>query len=112
MNAMIYRGYAARIEFDAEDRIFVGRLAGITDIVVFHGSSVDELEAAFHETVDHYIEVSERTGRPAQKPYSGKLSLRVTPDTHAAMAVAAELAGSSINQWAAKTLMQAATQQA
>ena len=68
MNAMTYRGYAARIAYDAEDRIFVGRLAGIKDIVVFHGTTVDELETAFHETVDHYLEVCERTGRPAQKP--------------------------------------------
>ena len=68
MNMMKYNNYIARIEFDEEDRIFVGRLAGIDDIVSFHDSNVDELETAFHESVDHYIEVSERTGRPAQKP--------------------------------------------
>jgi len=28
-NAMTYKGYAARIEFDSQDRIFFGRLAGI-----------------------------------------------------------------------------------
>jgi predicted HicB family RNase H-like nuclease len=66
------------------------------------------LETAFHESVDHYLEVSARTGRPAQKPYSGKLSLRIDPEVHASMAVAAELAGSSINQWAAKVLAEAA----
>lgn len=108
MKAMTYRGYAARIEYDADDRIFVGRVAGITDIAVFHGATVDELETAFHELVDHYLEVSERTGRPAQKPYSGKLSLRVDPETHAAMAMAAKLAGTSINQWCASVLEEAA----
>ena len=107
MTPMTYRGYAARIDYDADDRIFTGRLAGITDIVVFQGASVDELETAFHESVDHYLEVSARTGRPAQKPYSGKLSLRIDPEVHASMAVAAELAGSSINQWAAKVLAEA-----
>ena len=107
MNAMTYRGYAARIEYDAEDRIFVGRLAGIKDIAVFHGTTVDELEAAFHETVDHYLEVSARTGHPAQRPYSGRLLLRIEPETHAAMAVAAELSGVSLNQWAASALKDA-----
>ena len=58
MTPMTYRGYAARIDYDADDRIFTGRLAGMTDIVVFHGASVDELETAFHESVDHYLEVS------------------------------------------------------
>ena len=55
MNTMKYRDYSARIEFDDEDRIFVGHLAGIQDIVGFHGSTVDELESAFHEAVDNYV---------------------------------------------------------
>ena len=70
MNMMKYKGYTALIEFDEDDRIFVGHLAGIKDIVGFHGSTVDELESAFHESVDNYIAISKETGRPAQKPYS------------------------------------------
>ena len=108
MNMMKYRGYVARIEYDEEDRIFAGRLAGIDDIVVFHGSTVDELETAFHESVDHYLEVSDRTGRPAQKPYSGKLMLRINPEIHAAVATASQVQGKSINQWAAEVLDRAA----
>ena len=41
MNTMHYNGYDARVEFDADDRIFVGHIAGIRDIVGFHGGSVD-----------------------------------------------------------------------
>ncbi|MBI9082336.1 MAG: type II toxin-antitoxin system HicB family antitoxin [Desulfobacterales bacterium] len=108
MNMMKYKGYVARIEYDEEDRIFVGRLAGIDDIVSFHGTTVDELEAAFHESVDHYLEVSVRTGRPAQKPYSGNLMLRISPDIHAAVATASQVRGKSINQWVAEVLDKAA----
>ena len=104
MTAITYKGYAALIEFDAEDHIFAGRLVGIDDIVTFHGASVDELEAAFRGAVDHYLDVSAKTGRPAQKPYSGKLMLRIGPDLHAKVATAAEIAGKSINQWAADAL--------
>jgi predicted HicB family RNase H-like nuclease len=107
MNAMKYRGYAALIEYDEHDRIFVGHLAGIKDIVGFHGTTVDELESAFHESVDNYISISEETGRAAQKSYSGKLMLRVTPDIHAAVATAAQIHGKSINQWASDVLNQA-----
>ena len=108
MNMMKYRGYVARIEYDNEDRIFVGHLAGIKDIVGFHGTTVDELEAAFHLAVDDYLAISEKTGRPAQKPYSGNLMLRIPPDVHAAVATAAEINGKSINQWAAEALNRAA----
>ncbi len=108
MNMMKYRGYAALIEYDEDDRIFVGHLAGIKDIVGFHGTTVDELESAFHESVDNYISISEETGRVVQKSYSGKLMLRVSPDTHAAVATAAQINGKSINQWVSEILDQAA----
>lgn len=39
-NTMTYKGYTAIISFSAEDGCLVGRLAGINDIVGFHGDSV------------------------------------------------------------------------
>jgi predicted HicB family RNase H-like nuclease len=104
MSAMKYKGYAARIEFDADDRVFVGRLAGITDIVTFHGVTVEELETAFQEAVEHYLKVSKKKGVPSQKPYSGKLMLRIPPEVHAHAAMTAEAHGKSLNQWAAEVL--------
>jgi len=108
MNMMKYKEYIARIEYDEEDRIFVGHLAGIKDIVGFHGSTVNELENALHEAVDNYLAISKETGRIAQKPYSGNLMLRVSPDIHAAVATAAQVDGKSINKWASEILNQAA----
>ena len=108
MNMMKYKGYIAHIEYDEEDRIFVGHLAGIKDIVGFHGTTVNELESAFQESVNNYIAIGEKTGRLAQKPYSGKLMLRVSPDIHAAVATVAKVHGKSINQWASEVLDKAA----
>lgn len=104
MNMMKYKSYIARIEYDEEDRIFVGHLAGIKDIVGFHGSTVNELEKAFHESVDNYLAISKETGRRPQKSYSGNLMLRIPPEVHAAVATAAQIHGKSINQWASDTL--------
>jgi predicted HicB family RNase H-like nuclease len=105
---MKYKGYISRVEYDEEDRLFVGHLAGIQDIVGFHGSSVDELERAFHESVDNYLAICEETGRPPQRPYSGKIMLRVSPEAHAAVATCAAANGKSINQWASEILKRAA----
>jgi len=104
MNKMTYKNYVARIEYDEEDRIFVGHLAGIKDIVGFHGTTVEELENAFHESVDEYILISKKTGVRPQKPYSGKVMLRVSPEIHASVAIAAKVQGISINQWASEVL--------
>jgi predicted HicB family RNase H-like nuclease len=108
MNVMTYKGYAARVEFDPEDRILVGHLAGIRDTVGFHGTSVDELEGAFHEAVDDYVAACEALGQAPERPASGNMMLRVPPETHAAALRAAELAGLSLNKWAAAVLDDAA----
>jgi predicted HicB family RNase H-like nuclease len=100
---MIYKGYAARIEYSDEDACFIGHIASINDVVGFHGESVAELRAAFEEAVDDYLETCEKLKRSPQKPYSGKLMLRIPPEVHAAVAMAAEVNGKSINQWATDT---------
>ncbi|HXV31173.1 MAG TPA: type II toxin-antitoxin system HicB family antitoxin [Sinorhizobium sp.] len=108
MNTMSYKGYSAKVEFDDEDEIFVGRILGINDIIGFHADSVTDLKAAFHEAVDDYIETCIRTGKEPQKPYSGKMMFRVRPEVHRKAALAAELAGKSLNQWAEEALETAA----
>lgn len=108
MSSMTYRGYAARIEFDDEDGIFFGRVAGIRDGVTFHADNVAELRAAFHEAVDDYIETCSAIGKDPQKPYSGKVMFRISPEVHARAAIAAELAGTSLNEWAESALSKAA----
>ena len=75
MNTMSYKGYAAKIEYSDEDQCFVGHIAGIQDIVGFHGESVTELRQAFEEAVDDYLETYARLNRTPQKPYSGELIL-------------------------------------
>ena len=107
MKTMTYQGYAAHIEYSDEDACFVGRIAGIRDIVGFHGESVAELRAAFDEAVEDYLETCQKVGRPPQKPYSGKLMLRVAPEIHAHAAMMAEAKGKSLNQWAAEVLANA-----
>jgi len=106
-NILTYRGYAAAVEFDTEDLILTGRLAGINDVIGFHADSAEGLVAAFHEAVDDYLETCARLGKTPQKAFSGNVQLRVSPDLHYRVARAAELAGKSINQWGEAVLEQA-----
>jgi len=108
VNTLHYKGYSARIEFDDEDEIFVGHIAGIRDVIGFHAETVSDLKAAFREAVDDYIETCAKIGKEPQKPYSGKVMFRINPETHRKAAIAAELAGKSLNQWADEILSDAA----
>ena len=104
MNTMIYKGYAARIEYSEEDGCFVGHLAGIRDIVGFDGKTVAQLKKRFHEAVDDYLWGCEQLGAEPNKPFSGRLLLRVPVDLHARASVAAKVTGMSLNQWLTRAL--------
>jgi predicted HicB family RNase H-like nuclease len=107
-NAMSYRGYTATMVFDPEDKIIVGRVLDIDDIISFHGDSIGEFEANFHAAVDNYVAASKVLGCEPEKPASGKLMLRIAPDIHAAALKAAARSGTSLNKWAEKALGKAA----
>jgi predicted HicB family RNase H-like nuclease len=101
---MTFKGYTARIEYDDEDGLFFGRIAGIADGVNFHGETVDELRDAFRASVGDYIATCAKIGKSPQKPYSGQIMVRVDPQVHARAALAAELAGKSLAKWTEERL--------
>ncbi len=106
---MNYNGYSTRINYDDQDEILFGQIAGIRDGVGFHANSVEDLKAAFHEAVDDYVETCAKIGKEPLRPYSGKVMFRIDPETHRRAALAAELAGVSLNQWAEEVIGEAAS---
>ena len=58
--------------------------------------------------VEDYVETCARVGKEPQKTYSGQVMFRVSPEVHRKAAIAAELAGKSLNQWAEEVLDHAA----
>ncbi len=107
MSMMNYKGFSARIEYSDEDRCFIGRIAGIQDVIGFHGQSVTQLRAAFKEAVEDYLETSAKIGKEPNKPYSGQFRLRLSPELHAKAALAAESKGKSLNTWIADAVERA-----
>jgi predicted HicB family RNase H-like nuclease len=107
MNVMRYKDYSARVEFDDEDGILFGKIAGIRDGVSFHADNVADLRTAFHDAVDDYLETCAKLGKTPDRPYSGNMMFRVSPEIHAKAAIAAELAGKSLNEWGAEVLSRA-----
>jgi predicted HicB family RNase H-like nuclease len=63
MNLLTHKGYTAIVEFDADDLLLTGHIAGINDVVGFHGGNAEEIVAAFHEAVDDYLETCEAIGK-------------------------------------------------
>ena len=101
-----YKGYYGRVEFDDEAERFHGEIVGIRDVVTFQGRSVRELKRAFRDSVEDYLEFCAQRGQAPEKPCSGTLSLRLGPELHRKVSLAADLDGKSINRWIAEHLEQ------
>ncbi|MGJ3629913.1 type II toxin-antitoxin system HicA family toxin [Sphingomonas sp. MMS24-JH45] len=70
VTAMSYKGLSARVEFDADDEIFTGRVAGINDVVGFHSDTASGLKEAFREAVDGYLDACASIGREPERAFS------------------------------------------
>jgi len=68
-DAMTYKGYSARITYDADDEIFTGRIAGISDGVGFHAHTVEALPSAFQEALEDYVETCAKVGKEPQRTF-------------------------------------------
>lgn len=92
-----YKGYDSVVSIDTSAGVLSGRITGIKDVVHFEASSVPELEAAFHEALDDYLEWCQELGVQPDKPYSGNVLVRMPPELHKALARRALRDHSSIN---------------
>lgn len=79
---MTYKGYHAAIEYSNKDKIFVGKVHGISDNLNFHGQSVDELEKMFHQSIDNYLDLCKQIGKQPEKEYSGIFNVRIPVKMH------------------------------
>lgn len=104
MDCLEYKGYQGSVEFSAEDRCLHGKVMGIEDLVTYEAQSVEELEGAFRESVDDYLEMCEEEKREPDRRYSGRVMLRMGEELHRRVAIAAELEGASLNAWIASEL--------
>ena len=96
---MQYKGYSGRVEYDDEAEIFHGEVINTRDVITFQGKSVEEIKQAFRDSVEDYLEYCAKLGQEPEKPFTGKFMLRIPPDLHRKIYVAAKQSGESINAW-------------
>ena len=104
---MEHRGYRGVVSFDDEAEVLFGEVIGTRDMITFEGESVEEVQVAFRDSVDGYLEFCEERGREPDKPFSGKIPLRISPDLHRAATEAARASGKSLNAWLTETVSEA-----
>jgi predicted HicB family RNase H-like nuclease len=81
-NLLEYKGYFSSPRYSAEDRVFWGKLDGIDDNISFEGTTVSELQSAFEEAVEDYLDTCKRHGMTPKTPLKGHFEVTVTPELH------------------------------
>jgi|ERR1700681_3771475 predicted HicB family RNase H-like nuclease len=102
-----YKGYTAHVELDAEAGIFHGEVLDTRDVITFQGKSVDEVQEAFRESIDDYLEFCAQRGEEPDKPFSGRLMLRLSSNLHRRLYAEARNQGKSLNQFISEKLKMA-----
>ena len=94
---MTYKGYSAKVAFDADAEVLHGEVIRLRDVITFQATSVDGLKEAFRDSFDDYLAWCAEVGQEPERAYGGRFLVRMEPDLHRDLAVAAERAGESIN---------------
>ena len=82
-NTIKYKGYTGSVNFDSGDRIFHGRVLGVSSALIgFEGTAVADLEKDFQNAVDDYLEMCVEQRKEPEKPFKGSFNIRLSPDLH------------------------------
>ena len=104
---MEYKGYICKVEIDDEAGVLHGEVINVRDVITFEGASVDEIQMAFRESVDDYLDFCARRGEPPEKPFSGKSVVRLPAELHRKAYVQAKLEDKSLNSLVTEVLQTA-----
>lgn len=101
-----YKGYFGSVQYSADDKCLYGKVEFIDDLILYDGSSVEEVEAAFRNAVDSYLEECEQAGTQPNVTCKGSFNVRVGEKLHRALAVEAMRNQLSLNEFIKATLQE------
>ncbi len=101
---MEYKGYIGKVEFDDEAGIFHGEVINTHDVITFQGDCVADLRQAFIDSIEDYLEFCASRGEKPEKPFSGKLVLRMPAEVHQKVYLHAKASGMSLTNGSIKPL--------
>jgi len=96
---MNYKGYEAVIELDENAGIFHGEVINTRDVITFQGKSVEELKQALEDSLEDYLAFCASRNEEPEKPFSGKLLVRMSPELHRQVTLEARRLGKSLNSY-------------
>jgi len=111
-NTLSHKGYTGSIEISIEDGCLHGQILFIDDLITYEGKTIPELNKEFSSSVDRYLEYCDKTGKSANKPYSGTFNVRIGQELHRKAAQEALVRNLSLNDYVSQAIKAASEQNA
>jgi predicted HicB family RNase H-like nuclease len=102
MTALHYKDFQGSVEF--EDGKLVVQILHIDDSISTYVDGASQAQAAFEELVDDYVETCRAVGKEPCKPFKGSFNVRIEPELHRQIAMAAVESRQTMNAWVATAL--------
>jgi len=101
---MHYKDYYGSVHFDDDELIFHGKIEFVRALVTYEATDARGLRKAFEESVDDYLETCRGESIEPEVPFKGSLNVRLGPELHRRIAMAAQQHHSTINKFIMQTL--------
>jgi predicted HicB family RNase H-like nuclease len=105
---MTYKGYIGKVEFDEDENELHGTVINTRDVITFVGRTVVQTKKALRDSVEVYLAHCAEEGLEPNKPYSGRILVRLDPELHAKLVERAAQEDKSLNEFAEEALGRAA----
>lgn len=101
---MQYKGYYGSVHFDDKEFIFHGKIEFVRALITYEATNGRGLRKAFENAVNDYLEVCRNQDIEPEVPFKGSLNVRLGPELHRRIALAASQHHSTINKFIVETL--------
>ena len=106
-----YKGYIGVFELDSELDTFHGWVINTNDVITFYGSSIAQLREEMQKSIEAYLSFCREHNREPEKPFSGKMMIRTSPELHRRIALEAARRRISMNTYVQKILEKAVSEE-
>ncbi len=103
-NFITYNDYIGSVNYSADDRVFYGKIEFIQDLVTFEATTVNDLESAFRNAVNHYLQQCQKLNKAPQKTFKGRIQVTLDPGLYKRASLIAAHQKISLNQLVAQAL--------
>ncbi|MFS4457029.1 type II toxin-antitoxin system HicB family antitoxin [Maribacter sp. 2304DJ31-5] len=93
-----HKDYLGSVDFSSEDGVLYGKVIGVNDLVTYEGTSVEELNKAFIDSVEDYLATCKEIDKEPNKFFKGVFNVRTSNEIHRELSMIAEKKKMKLNE--------------